>query len=74
MAWFSAAPLLIYLLGFTLAAPLYTIAFLRFRASETWITSIAVGIGISLLVALLLTIAAGKSTFGGLLITWALGA
>lgn len=74
MAWFSAAPLLISLLGFTLAAPLYTIAFLRFRASETWITSIAVGIGISLVVALLLTLAAGKSTFGGLLITWALGA
>jgi hypothetical protein len=34
VCWYVLAPALIYILGFTLAAPLYTFVFLRLRAEE----------------------------------------
>lgn len=74
LGWFAAAPILISLLGFILATPLYTIAFLRFRAGESWFRSVAVGAVISLVISLLLSLAIGKPIIDGLLIGWALGA
>ena len=73
LAWYAAAPVLISLLGFTLATPIYTIAFLRFRAGETWKRSAAVGAAVSIVIALLLFLAVGRPVIDGLLIGWALG-
>lgn len=73
LAWYAAAPVLISLLGFTLATPIYTIAFLRFRAGETWKRSAAIGAAVSIVIALLLFLAVGRPVIDGLLIGWALG-
>lgn len=72
LAWFTAAPLLIALLGFTLATPLYTVAFLRFRAGESWASSIAVGAGVTIVISLLLSLAVGRPVIDGVLTGWAL--
>lgn len=38
--WFCSVPVLIYLLGLTIAAPLYTLIYLRGRCGERWRTSV----------------------------------
>ncbi len=68
LAWFTVAPLLIVLLGFLLATPLYTIAFLRFYAREGWPKSIAIGVAISAVISLLLVVAIGDAVVDGWLI------
>ena len=73
LVWFGAAPLLIYLFGFMLATPLYTIIFLRFHAREGWTTSLAIGTAISAVISLLLVLAVGEPVFDGWLIEQVVG-
>lgn len=73
LAWFAAAPALIYLLGFMPATPVYTIAFLRFYAQQRWAKSIAIGVAISAVVTLPLVFAVREPIGDGWLIEWIVG-
>ena len=74
LIWFGAAPFLIYLLGFMLATPLYTIGFLRFHARQGWAKSLAIGVAISVVIFVLLVLAVGRPVSDGHLIQWLIGA
>lgn len=73
VAWFALAPLLIVLTGFVVATVVYSIAFLRYKARESWSRSAALGIAIALPVAILPLAATGRPLTDGPLLRWIFG-
>lgn len=64
--WLLAMLALIYLLGFFIALPLYTLLYLK-RRSEGWVLSVVITVGIACLVYGMSLLDLGTRLYGGLL-------
>jgi hypothetical protein len=67
--WLLVMLILIYLLGFLIALPLYTLVYLK-RRSEKWLIAVPVAVGIGCLVYGVSILNLGTRLYGGLLWQW----
>ena len=67
--WLLVMLILIYLLGFLIALPLYTLVYLK-RRSEKWLIAVLVAVGIGCLVYGVSILNLGTRLYGGLLWQW----
>ncbi len=67
--WLLLMLILIYLLGFLIALPLYTLLYLK-RRSENWLIALLIAMGIGCLVYGMSILNLGTRLYGGLLWEW----